>query len=176
MESKEKEDGYVLVRTDKVLASHVPNLSAVKDKVKAGWQKAEKRKKAGAILEKVAEQMKKGVPLSEVKGEALQKTTSAPVKVDEAQPNAPREILAPLFDLGKGETAVVALANGEAVLRVKNIIPGSEKEAAQRKTAMKEKLEKEWLGLHLEELDRALRVEFPVKIDQKTLERMTAEN
>jgi peptidyl-prolyl cis-trans isomerase D len=176
MESKEKDGGYVLVRTDKVLASRVPDISNVKDQLKSGWQKAEKQKKAKAILDKVAEQMKKGASLAEVSGDGLQKTTSAPVRVDEAQPNAPREILAPLFDLGKGEVAVVATADGEAVLRVKSVIPGTDKDAAQRKTAVKEKLEKEWLGLHLEEFDRALRVEFPVKIDQKGLDSMTVEN
>jgi peptidyl-prolyl cis-trans isomerase D len=176
MESRGQEGGYVLVRTDKVIASRVPDIADVKDQLKSGWQKAEKQKKAKVILDKVAEQMKKGASLAEVSGEGLQKTTSAPVRVDEAQPNAPREILAPLFDLGKGEVAVVATADGDAVLRVKNVIPGTDKDAEQRKTAVKDKLEKEWLGLHLEEFDRALRVEFPVKIDQKGLERMTVEN
>ncbi|MBI3419197.1 MAG: SurA N-terminal domain-containing protein [Proteobacteria bacterium] len=173
MEAK-NEGGYVLVRTNKIIPSHVEDFAALKDRIKTDWQKAERAKKAGKIAEKVEEQLKKGAALSEVSGEALSKSTSEPVRVDDTQQSSvPREVLSPLFNLGKGEVARITTASGDIVVRVKNVLPANEKDIEARKKAAKENLAKTWLAMHLDELDKALRKAYTVKVDQRVLQKLS---
>ncbi len=175
---EDKDGGYLLVRTDTVTPRKTQPFEDVQDRVKADWQKDARAKKAAELSKEIAEKLKKGAPLSKISGRGVGKAVTRPFRFDEwEKAGVPRETLTPIFNLDKGGTAVITTANGgEVVLRVKNIIPAKKAEAEKQKAATRGRLEREWLGLHLDEFDNALRTAWPVEIDQKTLERMAAED
>ena len=172
-----KDGGYALVHINKVMPSHVLDFEIVKDRVKKDWVEHEKIKKANETAEAIAKTLKDGKPLSSVTGEGLSKKTSTPIMVDEkTQKEIPREAMAPLFDLKKGEVAVVTIADGTLVIRVKDIIAGSADDIADRKKALKPKLEQEAVSAHLDAYTTALRQAYPVTTDKAGLDRLIGTN
>jgi hypothetical protein len=104
------------------------------------------------------------------------KSTSSAVRVDDWQKgNVPQEAIAPLFNIAKGEVVVVSTKDGDLAVRVKSVQAGSEKDIEESKPKVKGHLQQEWLALHLDELDGALRNTFPVKVDERGLQRMVQE-
>jgi parvulin-like peptidyl-prolyl isomerase len=91
---------------------------------------------------------------------------------DTAQKDVPREALAPLFDMKKGEVAVVSTKEGDVVIRVKDIIAGSSEEIEKRHSALKEKLNQEWVNGQIDDLISALRKATPAEIDHAAIDRL----
>lgn len=168
-----KTGGYALVRVKKVVPAHVLEYSAVKDRVAQDWLAHVKTKKATEIAEGVAKTLKEGKALSSVSGEGLSKKISSPIMVDnKTQKDVPREALAPLFDLKKGEVAVVTTADGELIVRVKDILPGTAEEIEARKKPLATRLEQEAVSTHLDAYTAALRQAYPVEKDKAGLDRI----
>ena len=172
-----KSGGYALVHINKVTPSHVLEFDAVKDRVKQDWVQHEKVKKAIETAEAISKTLKEGKPLSSITGEGLAKKTSSPIMVDEkTQKDIPREAMAPLFDLKKGDVAVVTTADGTLVIRVKDIIAGHADEIEVRKKQLKSKLEQEAVATHLDAYTAALRQAYPVEMDKAGLDRLIGTN
>lgn len=168
-----KASGFYVVRVDKIEPRHTEAFETAKDRVKTDLGNKLKADKAVAMAQAVSEQMKTGKPLAAVTGEHLKRSTAAPVTADNReQKDVPREALAPLFELGKGEVAVVSTSEGEVVVRVKDIIAGSTADVEKRKTALKDRLPQEWIGVQLEELNRALRNTHSIKIDEPGIKQL----
>lgn len=173
-----KAGGYVLVHINKVVPTHVLEFDAVKDRVKQDWVAHAKTKKATELAETIAKELKEGKALSSIAGDsAISKKTSSPLVVDDKkQKDVPREALAPLFDLKKGEVAVVSTADGELVVRVKDIIAGTAQEIEERKKPLQSKLEQEAVATHLDAYTAALRQAYPVERDKEGLDRIIGTN
>lgn len=173
-----KAGGYALVHVNKVVPSHVMEFDAVKDRVKQDWIANAKTKKAAQLAERISKELKEGKPLSSIAGDsAVSKKTSSPLVADDKkQKDVPREALAPLFDLKKGEVAVVSTADGELVVRVKDIIPGTEKEIEERKKPLAQKLEQDAVAGYLDAYTAALRQAYPVEKDKAGLDRLVGTN
>lgn len=162
-----KDGGYLLVHTDKVSPVQIEPFDKVKAKVSADWVKQARDKKSDELAKTITEALKAGKPLASITGEGVHKTTSPPVLGDDLQQkDVPREVLAPLFDLNKGEVAAVTTGGGDVVMRVKEILPGDAKEIETRKTALKARMSQEYIGLQLDEFNQALRKAYPVEIDK----------
>ncbi len=172
-----KSGGYALVHINKVVAAHVLDFDVVKERVKNDWIEHEKAKKATELAESIAKSLKEGKPLSSITGEGLVKKTSGALMVDnKTQKDIAREAMAPLFDMKKGDTAVVTTADGSLVIRVKDIIAGSNDEIEERKKALAPKLEQEAVAAHLDAYTAALRQAYPVEIDKPGLDRLIGTN
>ncbi len=172
-----KAGGYALVHIHKVIPSHILEYDAVKDRVKQDWVQHEKTKKANELAESIAKTLKEGKPLSTVTGEGLTKKTSSPLVVDDkAQKDIPREAMAPLFDLKKGDVAVVTTADGTLVIRVKDILAGSASDIDARKKPLAARLEQEAVSAHLDAYTAALRHAYPVETDKAGLDRLIGTN
>jgi peptidyl-prolyl cis-trans isomerase D len=172
-----KAGGYVVVEVKKIVPTHVEEMANVKDRVKTAWLKMAKTKKATEEAQKVVAQMQEGKSLSALTGTGLKKSTSAAIAIDDQQQkDVPREALSPLFGLGKGEATMVSTPEGELVVRVKDILPGEEKDIAIRKAALKNRLIQEWSGLHAEEYTHALRDFYPVEVDKKMIDRLFSDS
>lgn len=172
-----KEGGYVVVEIAKVVPTHAEELAAVKDKVTAAWQNANKGKKALEAAQTITSQLKEGKALSEITGTGVKKSTSAAITFDDQnQKDVPREALDPLFTMKKGEASLVHVAGGELVVRVKEILSGDDKAVTARMEKLKEPMLRQFSQMNMEELTHALRDMYPVEVDQKAIARMFTDN
>ncbi len=166
--------GYVLTQVTKIMPAHDQPLAEVRDKVVAAWQKDDQQARARDAAKQVAEQMKAGKALSELTGGG-RKSVSAPVAADfQGSKEMPREALAPLFSMKKGEAASVTTAEGEMVVRVKEIQPGDAADIKTRIANLKDKLAQDLATSQMDEYTHALRSFYPVQVDQKTMEQLAA--
>lgn len=172
-----KDGGYVCVEIVKVMPAAVQSLETVEASVKEDWVKAEKAKRAEKIASTIMEELKNGKALSAIAGDGVSIRTSSPLAADDTgQKEIPREALAPLFDLKKGEVAAITAPDGELVLRVKDVINGTAKDVETRKDAAKGRLIQEWHAGHLDELNAALRRANPPEIDEAGLKAIAGNN
>ncbi len=171
-----KEGGYLVVEITKVSPAHVLEFSAVESRLKTDWQQNAKGELAKTRAEEIAKELKEGKALSSITGTGVNKSTSPAIAMDDTkQKDVPREVLAPLFNMKKGEAAVVSTATGDVVVRVKEIIPATEKDVEARRAILKNRLAQEWSGMLADELTHALRDIYPVEVDQKGLTALTAD-
>ena len=172
-----KSGGYALVHINKVAAAHVLEFDMVKDRVKKDWMQHAKTKKAIEIAEGFSKALKEGKSLASLSGESISKKTSSALVVDnKEEKDIPREAMAPLFDMKKGDVAVVTTEDGQLVVRVKDVIPGTTEEIEARKKPLGPRLEQEAVSANLDAYTAALRQAYPVEKDQAGLDRIVGNN
>jgi peptidyl-prolyl cis-trans isomerase D len=168
-----KEGGYYLAQVTKVNPPHVQAFEDVQAKVKQDALTAARAKAATTRAQDIADNLRKGKDFASISGPGINKTTAPAVTADSIkQKDVPREALAPLFGMRKGEVAVVSTPEGELVVRVKDILLGDEADIAKRREALQKKLGADWADNHVDELANALRHVYPVKVDEKEVERL----
>jgi peptidyl-prolyl cis-trans isomerase D len=168
-----KEGGYLLVGVTKVTPAAVKEYAGVKELVMNDAVRVQRQRKATEAAKGVAEQLRAGKPLAEISGSGLIKKTSAAVLMDDTEQNdVPREALASLFDLKKGEVAVVSTKEGEIAVRVKDILPGEKDEIEKRAKGLKSKMTQEWTAVQLDNLTAALRKAYPATVDEAGIDRL----
>jgi peptidyl-prolyl cis-trans isomerase D len=117
---------YFVVRTDRVTPARVPALSEVESRVVEAWQADERRKRADAKVKEALDKANTGGDLAAIAKElGLELRTTKPVTRYDAdtgnyltQPAAQE-----LFKLAAGKSAVVRSADGNVIVRTKEIQP-----------------------------------------------------
>jgi peptidyl-prolyl cis-trans isomerase D len=129
---------YFVVRTDRITPARVPALSEVEAKVSEAWQAAERRKLADAKVKDVVEKANAGNDFAALAKDLGQEvhTTKAVTRFEADGGNfLSQPATQELFRLAQGKSAAVRLADGNVIVRVKEIQPvdlGKEKEALDR--------------------------------------------
>ncbi len=129
---------YFVVRTDRVTPSRVPNLSEVEAKVTEAWQAAERRKLADAKVKEAVDKANAGNDLAAIaKDLGLEIRTTKPVNRFDA--DASNHLTAQgtqeLFRLAQGKVQAVRQADGNVIVRTKEVQPvdlAKEKDALDR--------------------------------------------
>jgi peptidyl-prolyl cis-trans isomerase D len=129
---------FFVVRTDRVTPARIPALSEVEEKVSEAWQTEERRKLADAKVKDAVDRANAGGDLGAIAKELGQEIrTSKPVTRFETDPaNYLTQIATQeVFKLGVGKTAAVRTADGNVMVRPKEIQPvdlAKEKDALSR--------------------------------------------
>jgi peptidyl-prolyl cis-trans isomerase D len=117
---------YFVVRTDRVTPARVPALSEVEAKVTEAWQRDERRKLADQKVKEAVDKANNGGDFAAIaKDLGVELRTSKPVTRYEADTGnyLSQQATQELFKLTKGKVQSVRSADGNVILRLKDIEP-----------------------------------------------------
>jgi peptidyl-prolyl cis-trans isomerase D len=165
--------GYFMVRVDGVTPAQPRPFDQVKDQVLAAWQKEERSRRAETNAKALAEKVTAGAdfaPAAAVAGTSVKST--APLLRSQAGTDAGLipEATTKLFTLKQGETAVVPVENGYAVLRLKEIVPAVPAADPQGMKSVETELKRTLGNETAMSYESALRHNYPVDIDRDALQ------
>jgi peptidyl-prolyl cis-trans isomerase D len=121
----ELDDGsVVVVRIDEVMPPALQPLEAVRDQVAADWRAEEAATRLTAAAEGWTAELAGGLPLAEL-ATRLSTTvaTAGPLARGETVPGAPPELVAEVFALEPGGTAVLPVPGGAVLARLDRVEP-----------------------------------------------------
>ena len=167
------DDGYFLLRVEKVTAAAPKPLAEVHDEVAKAWQDVARAAAQQKVADAMVAEVNAGKSLKEVAAaHGLAARTSNPVQRSGGDARLPATIVAKLFDAKTGEA--VADASGDNVVVAQLIAvdpadPEKDKTALQRMTtqiiaAMQQDV--------LTEFDDSLRHAFPVEVNQASVDQV----
>jgi peptidyl-prolyl cis-trans isomerase D len=160
---------YFVVRTDRVTPARIPALNEVEDKVVAAWQAEERRKLAEAKVKAAVEKAAGGTDLATLAKElGLEaRTTKAVTRYEADQGNyLTQPVVQALFKLAPGKLTSVRTADGNVIVRLKEVQPADlakEKDAVDR---FGKQLDTMVANDLLLELVGALRAKYGVSVDE----------
>jgi peptidyl-prolyl cis-trans isomerase D len=129
---------YFVVRTDRVTPARVPNLTEVEGKATEAWQAQERRKLADAKIKDSVDKANAGNDLGAIaKDLGLERRTTKPVNRFDADAGnyLTQQATQELFKLPQGKAAAVRSAEGNVIVRAKEIQPADlakDKDALER--------------------------------------------
>ncbi len=168
-----------LVRVDGVTPSHLKPLTEVKDQAIAAWKAEQRAKAAASKAEEIENQLKAGgTP------EAVARATGAVAAVTgelarepgPGGPSLPPALLKSLFTLAPGATARAATADGQVVARLKSVIAADPAAAAGAVKSLADAERKQLSEDLLAQFADALRLAYPVRINQEYIRTMFSTN
>lgn len=167
------EDGYYIVRVDKVTPTTIKPLAQVHDQATKLWQAEQRNKALAKLADQIAADVNGGKSLKEVaEARKLTVTTTEPLLRTGGDAKVPPALVAKLFE-AKPKAAVTAPSgDGYAVAQLDEIQtadPAKDKSAVIQLT---NQLDAVMRNDMLVEFDKALRRVFPVEINQSNLDRL----
>jgi peptidyl-prolyl cis-trans isomerase D len=167
------DDGYFLVRVDKVTAASTKPLADVHDDAAKLWRDEARTAAQQKIADAMVAEVKAGKSLKEVAAaHGLAARTSNPVQRSGGDARLPATIVAKLFDTKPGEAVADASGDNVVVAQLDSIDPADpEKDkAAVQKTANQ-------IGSTMQddlitEFNQSLRRAFPVEVNQASVDRV----
>jgi peptidyl-prolyl cis-trans isomerase D len=167
------DNGYFVLRTDKVAPSLVRPLDEVKDQAKAAWLADKRNAAAEATAKEIEAALSDGKTLEEVAAaKQVKAETIAGVTRTGGASGLPAALVARIFVVKPGQTAIAAGPKGWYVAQLKSIEvpdPAADKEGvAKLTTELAGAARADMLG----EFDKALRARFPVEIHQDLVDKV----
>lgn len=166
------DDSFFVVRVDEVTPRMPRPLAESRADVIAAINRDSRDAAARQHAEAIAEQLKAGTAASAIaRTEGLTLTTSPPIPRAAASggPDLPGELVAELFSIKPGETAIAADGEGYIVARLAEVLtpdPATEREA---RDALKARLSADLAGDILALYGQALEKRYPVRINREIL-------
>lgn len=163
-------DGYFVLRVDKITPSAVRPLETIRDVVVSGWKGEERHKRAKARAEEIAAEVKAGKSLSEAAAAYdLTPETSEPFKRGQTEV-FPEDLIQGLFQNGTGTVASGESVNGYLVAVVKEIRPADPAANKETVEAMQGELNNAVGTDYLVQYGAALESRYKVEVNQERLE------
>jgi peptidyl-prolyl cis-trans isomerase D len=166
------DNGYFVVRTDKVTPSAVRPLDEVKDPAKTAWLAEKRNAAAEAIAKEIEAALTDGKTLEDVAATKQDKVeTIADIARAGGSSGLPAELVAKIFGVKPGQTAVAAGPKGWYVTQLKSVQvpdPATDKDGV---TKLASELTNGVRADILGEFDKALRARFPVEIHQDLVDK-----
>jgi peptidyl-prolyl cis-trans isomerase D len=167
------DNGYFVVRTEKVTPSVVRPLEEVKDQVKQAWLTEKRNAAAEATAKEIEGAVTEGKTLEEIAAaKQLKAETVAGVARTGGTSGLPAALVARIFEIKPGQTAVAAGPKGWYVAQLRSIDvpdPAADKDGvAKLTTEVTGAARADILG----EFDKALRARFPVEIHQDLVDKV----
>jgi peptidyl-prolyl cis-trans isomerase D len=169
-----KDNGYFLLHVDNVQPSVVKPLAEVKDRAKELFLADKRNAAAEARAKEIAAAVtqNKSLPSVAAENQLTVTTTPAVTRKSGSQPNLPASVVAKMFELKPGESAVSGGADGWYVVQLKTIeVPDPATDAAVV-GQVADQLTDGIRGDILAQFEKALRNRFPVTIRQQEIDRL----
>ncbi|HEX3499799.1 MAG TPA: peptidyl-prolyl cis-trans isomerase [Stellaceae bacterium] len=169
-----KDNGYFILHVDSVQPSVIKPLAEVKDRTKelylADKQSTAAETEAKAISAAVTAD--KTLAAIAAEKQVAVTTTPAVTRRGSGQANLPASVVAKMFDIKPGETAVTSGPDGWYVVQLKTIdIPDPATDSATV-TQVTEQLTEGMRGDILSQFEKALRNRYPVTVRQQEIDRL----
>jgi peptidyl-prolyl cis-trans isomerase D len=169
-----KDNGYFLLHVDNVQASVVKPLAEVKDHAKELFLADKRNAAAEARAKEISAAVTQDKPLAAVAAESQLSVSTTPAVTRKGgnQPDLPASLVAKMFGLKPGESAVSGGADGWYVVQLKTIeVPDPATDAAAV-GQVADQLTDGIRGDILAQFEKALRNRFPVTIRQQEIDRL----
>jgi peptidyl-prolyl cis-trans isomerase D len=160
---------YFVVRTDRVTPSRAPVLSEVEPKVVEAWQTAERHRMATEKVKAAVEKANAGGDLgAEAKALGLELRTTKPVtRFDADTANyLTQPAVAELFKLQPGKAVSIPTADGNVIVRLKEVQPVDPAKEADALDRFGKQLDSMMANDLILELVTALRMKYGVAVNQ----------
>jgi hypothetical protein len=158
-----KNGAYYMVRVDKVKLTALQPLAEIKDRVAKIWTEQERLKAAEAKATAYVKSFNNG-------DRKVSLMTLLPnISLSEPSPNVSDEIKQLVFSLRPEHAGMVLTSKGFAVVILNNVIPPVQKIKEEKMADFKEKLLEHYRNDLLNGYLNALRVRYPVKINQAAI-------
>lgn len=168
----DKNGNYFVVRTDKISPSAVKSFDDVKPEVAAAWKAQEQVKRASAEAEDIAKGLREGKAASVFAAKAgVDVRVSKPISLlGDSDPALPKEILAQIMKLKKGEATVLPLNGKQMIVRLAQIVSVGDTVDPAAAGKISSELTNDATKGFADEYGKYLRVLFPVVIHQDALD------
>ncbi len=170
--SETGDDGYFVLRVDRITAPILKPLVTIKTKVNKAWKASKRAEKSKTSAKKIVERINFGTPLSAISSEMglkltlISKLARSPERGKE---KIPRLLINKVFELSKSKSSMARNGDGYTVASLKEIIvanPSSDKAGVDELT---EQLSESFgRDIHAQ-LAMALREQFGVKINREAV-------
>jgi peptidyl-prolyl cis-trans isomerase D len=166
------------VRVDGITPSRLRPLAEVRDQVIAGWKAERRAQTAEARAEELLNQLKAGASL-----EALAQAAGVPVEVSESLTRdgrkagkVPQTLVAEIFRVAPGGAARAATGEGQVVARLKEIHAAEPAAGGEVLTKLTEELRRGMAADLVGQFTNALRVRYPVYVNESRVKQLSAAN
>jgi peptidyl-prolyl cis-trans isomerase D len=169
-----KDNGYFLLHVDSVQPSVVKPLAEVKDRAKALWLAEKQSGAAEAEAKAISGEVTPAKTLAAIAAEKQLAVTTTPevTRSGGAQAKLPASLVAKMFAIKPGESAVSAGPGGWYVVQLKTVeTPDPAADAAAVKE-VSDQLTDSIRGDLLAQFETALRARFPVTVRQQEVDRL----
>jgi peptidyl-prolyl cis-trans isomerase D len=169
-----KDNGYFLLHVDSVQPSVVKPLADVKERAKELWLADKRSAAAEAEAKAISAEVTPGKTLAAIAGEKQLAVTTTPAvtRSGGAQAKLPASLVAKMFAIKPGESAVSAGPGGWYVVQLKSVeTPDPSADAAAVKQ-VSDQLADGIRGDLLAQFETALRTRFPVTVRQQDIDRL----
>ncbi len=167
------DDGYYLVRVDKVAPAATRSLADVHDAAAAAWQEGERQAAAQKIADQMAAEINGGKSLKDVAGEHhLAVAPTPPLLRNGGDDKVPPALVAKLFDAKQGAAVTEAAADGVVVAQLTSVVPADPATDQTTVKQLSQQLGTALAGDVAAEYEQALRRHYPVAVDQSSLDRL----
>ncbi len=169
-----KDNGYFVLRVDSVQASVIRPLAEVADRAKELFLADRRNAAAEAEARSVSAAATQGKLLAAIAAEKQLAVTTTPAvtRSGGAQANLPASLVAKIFDLKPGESAVSAAPDGWYVVQLKTVEAPDPASDAATVRQVTDQLTDGIRGDILAQFERALRNRFPVTVRQQEIDRL----
>lgn len=167
------EEGYFIVRVDKITPSVVQPLAEARDKAVALWEADQKQQALAKLADAIAQEVNGGKSLKDAAAaRKLTVTTTPPLQRTGGDPATPPALVVALFGAKQGGAVTAPAGDNYTVAQLKTIEAA---DPAKDQTALQpisDALVNEMRNDILNAFDQALRSHFPVEINQTNLDRL----
>jgi peptidyl-prolyl cis-trans isomerase D len=167
------DNGIFVLRTDKVIPSHVKPLDEVKEKAVADWQADKRREMVSEQAKELAAAVTSETRLAAVAAEkGLKATTSQPfTRTPGRDEGLPPPLIGKLFAAKLGEVVTASDANGSYIAQLDGV-QRPENPPQTATAGLSRQLDAAQQADLAEEFTQALRARFPVEIHRDVLDRL----
>jgi len=165
------DDGYFLVRVDKVAPSGVPPLDQVRDKATAAWQAQQRSQALAALAKQIVDQVNGGQSLKAIAARHRLVVSSTGPVLRTGGGKVPPALVGQLFALKPDAAAAAPDGSGYAVAELTAIRPADPTKDKATFDTLAHQLAQQMQSEFLGEFSQALRARYPVEINKTNLDR-----
>lgn len=163
-------DGYFVLRVNKVTPSALRPLDSVRDQVASAWKGQQRHKEAKVKAEEIAAKVKGGQSLSQaVTGTRLDVKTVGPFQRGEKE-TLPEAVVNAIFQGKTGDVSTGEAPDGYVVAQLREIIPANPATDKDGVAGIQQQLDGAMGNDFLVEYGSALEARYPVRINEKAFD------
>jgi peptidyl-prolyl cis-trans isomerase D len=167
------DDGYYLVRVDKVSPAATQSLADVHDAAAAAWQDQARQAAVQKIADQMAADVNGGKSLKDVAAEHHLTVTPTPALLRTGgDDKVPPALVAKLFDAKQGAAVAEPTADGVMVAQLTTVVPADPAKDQTTVQQLTQQLGGALAGDLADEYQQALRRNYPVSVDQSSVDRL----
>ena len=169
-----KDNGYFILHVDSVQASVIRPLADVKDRAKELFLAEKQNAAAEAEAKAISAAVTPEKSLAEIAADKQLAVTTTPAVMRKggAQAKVLPSVVARMFDIKPGETAVASAPDGWYVVQLKTVEAPDPATDATSLTQVTEQLTEGMRGDILAQFEKALRNRYPVTVRQQEIDRL----